>query len=857
MGILVLFLTVGRVHAQPEGPANAIAWAPDTPSSADLITVPEGLTVVPDLSYSRGESAGQYLSTLPDGRRYLKMVQVGNYIAQDGWVSNRSNPHDRTIATTLTENISAESRTSVAVQSLPYDLSDGHELLIQTGDHTDPPLTRGEGMIWAYVDGGVSQGATSIPIDDGDGNPVVVTASSGDRILSKWQSLWPIHAREEIKAQLGKYMNGFVDAGGDLDGIILDTELHIPATKGIKHDPRWDDSSMGIDGVSWKEKLSPVTIDEVINNNSGSDVDKWTKQIDYRVKVEALNETIFDLVKQYFPNIVATDWNNSGISESAAVPQSDYNAVWHPVIFGTHGNYGLYGSLRNLTSKTMGEYRDEGPLPYEYGRHPFAVTRWQVLFARTMYRENNGKVQPWLTYEQLCDAFYCVDVRNSPYYEELTRHLVLHVDPDVPFLYFNPHGDGASDDQQDLNVNSVLAGINKEVGGKTFSLHTTSNPKWTEDPLATAIDLSNKRLWRVTVNRLGPSDNRDITVNVSNGDQLTIPGGDVGAWYESTLNEDLTFSYTHPPVENHFPNDSFLDFTSNAWSDENGNTTVTAGISDPDGGSDAYKLDANGTMTFRSSGIPVANNVSYTFSVWVKGKANMKVFAGQNTASSRIGRFDPNFDGWNRTRITFNPGEADYVFIQFDGAYRTIEVYHPMLNKGEREGPYVSPEAPSPASQQISLRKGGNLVASAVDPTYPDLEAVLGVATSAIARIKTQDGQVFDPSEGVDEISVWDPEKAYTIYAETPVSFDVEGTALDSREVSLDEGWNWFPHMDDTSVAIDQAFDTIQNDLVMVKDEMGRVYRPAQNTNQIQSLQPGTAYKILLENPVTLSYPLE
>jgi hypothetical protein len=300
-----------------------------------------------------------------------------------------------------------------------------------------------------------------------------------------------------------------------------------------------------------------------------------------------------------------------------------------------------------------------------------------------------------------------------------------------------------------------------------------------------------------------------------------------------------------------------LDFTSKAWSDENGNTTVTADVSDPSGSTNAYRLDADGKMIIRSNGIPVDNGTTYTFSLWVKGSANVKVFAGQNNTSSRIGRYDPQTSEWTRTRITFNSGEADYVFIQFDGAYRTIEVYRPMLNKGGQEGPYASPEAPSPASQQISLRKGGNLVASAVDPTYPDLETVLGDATSAIARIKTQDGQVFDPSEGVDEISVWDPEKAYTIYADTLVSFDIEGTALDSREVSLDEGWNWFPHMDDTSVAIDQAFDTIQNDLVMVKDEMGRVYRPAQNTNQIQSLEPGTAYKILLENPVTLSYPLE
>ena len=180
-----------------------------------------------------------------------------------------------------------------------------------------------------------------------------------------------------------------------------------------------------------------------------------------------------------------------------------------------------------------------------------------------------------------------------------------------------------------------------------------------------------------------------------------------------------------------------------------------------------------------------------------------------------------------------------------------------MLNEGKVEGAYTPPTAPSPGSQEISLQKGGNLVSTNVDPTYPDLEAVLGGATSSIARVVTQDDQVFDPSEGTDEIGTWDPTEAYTIYAESPASFDVEGTVLGAEEVSLDAGWNWLPHLGSTSVPVDQAFDTIQNDLVMVKDETGRVYRPAQDTDQIGSLQPGTAYKILLENPVVLSYPLE
>lgn len=147
-------------------------------------------------------------------------------------------------------------------------------------------------------------------------------------------------------------------------------------------------------------------------------------------------------------------------------------------------------------------------------------------------------------------------------------------------------------------------------------------------------------------------------------------------------------------------------------------------------------------------------------------------------------------------------------------------------------------------------------MSTAVQPSDPDLEAVFGDATSDLAQVETKAGEVFDPDDGTDEIGMWDANKAYVIHAETPTSFEVTGTALDSASVSLDAGWNWLPYLDSTSVAVDQAFDSIQDDLVMVKDEVGRVYRPSQGTTQIDSLRPGTAYKIYVESPVTLTYPL-
>ncbi|MCS4040844.1 hypothetical protein [Salinibacter ruber] len=817
---------------------------------------------VDNTDYEQGQSAGQTSQELPKGQRGIFPNQLALGIIKDGWVTGRDNPNDRIIGSTLDEDISGASRTSITVAPLNFAMSSGEKIWIQTGDPSTPPLTETD-VTPAYLTADAAQGVTTLSIDDGNGNPVTITASQGDRVLSNDQSPWIIHAKENVKDVFGDYMQGFVDAGGEADVVFTDFESGLPTTERMAHDPRWDDSSIGLNGKSLKQVVTdgPYTETEIFSGND--DAERWfEKSVLTPLENNALNEALFDVAQSYFPDITGSDYNHTGITEQNKVLDTDGGFDYKPYVFGTHGSHPLYASIRSLAGDTP------GGIPNEIGKHPFAVTLWQVQYVRAMHRSNNGKVMPWLTYEGLIDAFFALEVRQTPYYEEHVRHMALHTDSDVPVLYWNARdgGGGGGDDQQDLNFNSVLEELNGQISADTYQTVTTQEVGYGDDLIATAIETPNKRLWRVTIERTLsrpgatlPQSGRDIAVNVSNGDTVVIPSGKVGTWYETAKGVDVTFSYQKLPVDNLLPNDNFLDFTSSKWVLD-GTDPVQGGISDPDGGTDAYKA----TDPFHSAQIPVEKNTDYVFSVWskkVSGNYQGQI-TGDDYQNDIITYFFYNFEPWGnrmwkRRRVFFNSGDRTVVRINFPKDYAEVHFYQPMLNKGRRDGPYTSPEAPSPGSQQISLQKGGNLVSTNVDPTYPDLETVLGDARSSIARVVTQDDQVFDPSEGTDEIGTWDPTEAYTIYAEEPTSFVVGGTVLGSKDVSLDAGWNWLPHLGSTSVPVDQAFDTIQNDLVMVKDETGRVYRPAQDTDQIGSLQPGTAYKILLENPVVLSYPLE
>ncbi|MCS3650128.1 hypothetical protein GGQ08_001421 [Salinibacter ruber] len=833
-----------------------MTWDSSFPEEAKNLFAKQNIGQNP--TYSEGQTAGSEIQNIPEGRRVLFPNQLSMTLYQDGWVSNRYNPNDGVIASTLDEDVSGEGRTIITVAALKFDMSSGERIWIQTGDPSNPPLTR-DNVIEAYLTGDAASGDTTLSIDDGSGNPVTITASQGDRVLSDTQSPWLIHAVAETKQQLNDFMDGFVDAGGTVDYVNIDQEAGIGISMRFAEDPRWDDSTLGLDGKSLKQVVAdgPYTLQEIVDANSiGDPARVWNSEnFIGRIDNEKTKEAIFDVIKQDFPNVEGSDYTRSGTTENNRYVDTDGNLRYDSHVFGTHGSHPLFASLRSASSQgELGNrvYRNA------YGRHPFGVLRWQVDLIRSMHRGNSGKVMPWISYEALNDAFFNLSaVRQTPYYEEHIRHIALHTDAEAPVLYFNPHS-GAATDEQDLNVDGVLSDMNQQVNASSYSVVTTSEVDWNSNILWTAIETANKRLWRVSVSRVHPDNTRDIAVSVSNGDTITIPGGEVGAWYETDKGADVTFSFTHPPIDNLLPSDNFIDFGSSVWQGD-GNVSK---VSDPVGGTDAYSVQGDFVA---SDDIPLSPG-RYTCSLWVKrasGAPNIDVFTIDG--NKKIGGIsitqskEPGYDDWVRTRFTFDVPESEGtgVYLEVGRIFADLRVYQPMINEGERAAPYVPPEAPSPGSQKISLQKGGNLVSTAIDPTYPDLETVLGDATSSIARVVTQDDQVFDPSEGTDEIGTWDPTEAYTIYAESPASFDVEGTVLGAEEVSLDAGWNWLPHLGSTSVPVDQAFDTIQNDLVMVKDEAGRVYRPAQNTDQIQSLEPGTAYKILLENPVTLSYPLE
>lgn len=158
----------------------------------------------------------------------------------------------------------------------------------------------------------------------------------------------------------------------------------------------------------------------------------------------------------------------------------------------------------------------------------------------------------------------------------------------------------------------------------------------------------------------------------------------------------------------------------------------------------------------------------------------------------------------------------------------------------------------------LDLQPGWNLVALPITPTDPSMEAVLGDAQDAIVVVKNEVGDVYSPQHGVTTLTRWTPREAYQVYATESRSLSVTGQRLDSdAPLELAPGWNYIPFLPAQPLPVEDAFSSLDDALVVVKDQSGDAYitgGPVQ-VNEIGEMQPGAGYRVYVDAGQTLTFP--
>ncbi len=157
--------------------------------------------------------------------------------------------------------------------------------------------------------------------------------------------------------------------------------------------------------------------------------------------------------------------------------------------------------------------------------------------------------------------------------------------------------------------------------------------------------------------------------------------------------------------------------------------------------------------------------------------------------------------------------------------------------------------------QDVSLRKGSNLISAALAPEHAHMDSVFAGVAADVVEVKNEAGERYRPADGVNEIGHWDRDEAYVVYAESGGTLSLQGTPVDTSSIALDEGWNWVPYSRPSALAVEEALTSIQDVLVMVKDETGRAYVPGEGIEELSTLTPGEGYRVYVSSSTTLTYP--
>lgn len=351
--------------------------------------------------------------------------------------------------------------------------------------------------------------------------------------LTDFQGVWPEHGVAAVKRKMEAFFGAFRLAGGQADWLILDFEggysnWHLggpdklAAWQAIAADPRFP---------ALAERLGFTDLASVADWRSGRHYLKWNAVTAGLVDA-ALNEAVFDVAREHFPDVQASNYGSVVMTEENAVPDLNGHWQWREGLpFGTHQAPSFYTTIGQLAARPL-----DGEKPF--GNSPFAGLLLTMNELRAIRRSSAVPVTPWVAW-----ARYTGDgpgrpiatVGGTPYYRELIYHLALH-DIDT-YLFWNPHPWRADQRPEDLSMpadeellDRLLAELGERLGDGQRGALTLEPIPWGAQVLVSGMKIGERCLWRVTL----PDGTASVEVALG-GQMVTVepPAGEVGAWVET------------------------------------------------------------------------------------------------------------------------------------------------------------------------------------------------------------------------------------------------------------------------------------------------------------------------------------
>jgi hypothetical protein len=154
-----------------------------------------------------------------------------------------------------------------------------------------------------------------------------------------------------------------------------------------------------------------------------------------------------------------------------------------------------------------------------------------------------------------------------------------------------------------------------------------------------------------------------------------------------------------------------------------------------------------------------------------------------------------------------------------------------------------------------------NLVSSNVIPDELSMESIFTNIKTYIKYVTNQYGETYFPSHNINQIGNWNISHGYQVTLQSSSStrtFTLTGQIVQTEDYPLNfeqRKWYLIPYLPMLQMKLSDAFQSISNKILLVKDENGKSYIPANGLDDIKILYPGKGYKLITKENVTFIYP--
>jgi hypothetical protein len=381
-------------------------------------------------------------------------------------------------------------------------------------------------------------------INDLNRHPLDMCRTPGGALTTK-RGVWPEHGIEETRTRFEEFLARFRAAGGTADALILAHEdgFHYATINIEGGAPRWQAIDNDPRSAQLKEELGFDNITDMIWGSEQYHI--WNSVLGRRYD-QMVTQAIFEPARQYFPNIIGSNFTSYVLTPENAVPDFEGSFFYRESdAFGTHNGYEFFGAMGGGIE--VAELDGSNP----FGRSPFGCVLFSVNQMRGFRSSSDRLMHPWITmynYLENGDS----PGRFSPlclsrYYDEFIRHMVLHKTSTL--LLWNPEAWRPEQHPEDWNrpqdarrLNGLIQELNTRLDGVWQDNVSLTTIPWDSRVIATGLRVDDTVTWRFT---FAPEVTQTTVFLNGQPIVLTPDGEEKGTWFTHPADQMLDFTGDH------------------------------------------------------------------------------------------------------------------------------------------------------------------------------------------------------------------------------------------------------------------------------------------------------------------------